>query len=130
MSFKRPAPPFNGGLRDADPIIIDGELRVTPLWSDSFLAEESLDADGSYFAHHPTRACEPPCPIHRPGEHHMVTWPLCVIRRDSDESIDLGRRCEHGTLHLDPDSLHGKDHTWECACGCRCCALPTPDEAA
>lgn len=46
--------------------------------------------------------CAGPCPVHRPTDHHMRTWPI-VWR--GDRGI-FERLCEHGIGHPDPDSMY------------------------
>lgn len=105
MPMARPPAPFNGGL----------EL----LPSDHPLSGMSGDLDQSWWPntgrvleHHSEDVCRPPCQIHRPGEHHMVTWPL----HWRDDRRIFERICGHDVGHPDPDStfrevdgVHGCD---------------------
>jgi hypothetical protein len=50
---------------------------------------------------HAESACVGPCPLHKPSEHHMSSWPL-VWR--GDRRI-FERTCPHRVGHPDPDSL-------------------------
>ena len=102
MTTARPPKPFNGGL---DPIP-DHHPCARGRDSDRDAAERHdmemswWPLTGRVLYHHTADVCEPPCPIHKPGEHHMVTWPL-HWRNDRDI---FERICEHGIGHPDPDS--------------------------
>ncbi len=100
---QRPPAPFNGGLEELPehhPLFIEGRPHVS--W---------FPRTGKVITHHPLERCESPCPIHRPGEHHMVTWQL----HWRDDRRIFERICEHGVGHPDPDStpeghgVHGCD---------------------
>lgn len=54
---------------------------------------------GTKLVCHDRTVCLPPCPIHSPTDHHMVTW-----RQNwrSDRRI-MERLCKHGVGHPDPD---------------------------
>lgn len=93
---------------------------------------------------HPASGCDPePCPIHRPSDHHMVTWrqhyrwspdisveiqnKLMILPGDSRQIME--RVCEHGVGHPDPDDyrvrygLDSGDH------GCDfCCSQQRDDD--
>lgn len=110
----RPPPPFNGGLEPlpehhpySDPGRI-GEASWFPL-------------TGRVITHHPAEACTPPCPIHRPGEHHMVTW---TLNWRNDRGI-FERICPHGIGHPDPDSTRPDDDAVHGCDGC-CQTPPSP----
>lgn len=80
---------------------------------------------GQLLRFHPVKRCHPPCALHAPSDHHMVTWPL----HWRGDRLILERICEHGVGHPDPDdaayrrrftpgngdSVHGCDG---------CCATP------
>ena len=72
---------------------------------------------------HAESACEGPCPIHLPSNHHMVNWPM-KIRLDRVDKL-TERVCFHGVGHPDPDSLSFLekklgDHVGVHGC-CGCC---------
>lgn len=50
---------------------------------------------------HSKEECLGSCPIHKPSDHHMVSWPL-HWRQDRGF---FERICQHGIGHPDPDSL-------------------------
>jgi hypothetical protein len=69
---------------------------------------------------HRASDCHPkPCPIHRPTDHHMVTWPQHYRHRierkiffrgqwvtlPGDYRNIMERICSHGVGHPDPDDL-------------------------
>jgi nitroreductase len=54
---------------------------------------------GQLLHFHPVERCTPPCALHAPSDHHMVTWPL----HWRDDRRILERICEHGIGHPDPD---------------------------
>lgn len=68
---------------------------------------------------HRATDCVGPCPIHRPTDHHMRSWPL-IYR--FDRAI-FERRCEHGIGHPDPDSLDETHGVHGCDGCCRPGAL-------
>ena len=39
-------------------------------------AEMTFTNSGQILTHHPVAMLLPPCPIHAPSDHHMVTWAL------------------------------------------------------
>lgn len=50
---------------------------------------------------HSRDICLPPCSIHSPSDHHMVTWRQSY-REDNGV---MERQCEHGYYHPDPDDV-------------------------
>lgn len=80
---------------------------------------------------HKKEFCTPPCPIHAPSSHHMITWTL--IWRD-DRAI-FERLCPHGIGHPDPDTMeyikkmHPEFYESEGVHGCDgCCVKKTEAE--
>lgn len=62
---------------------------------------------------HSEDVCVPPCPIHGPSGHHMVTWPL----HWNGKERRLERLCSHFMRHPDPDDLaEGFDHECDGCC--------------
>jgi hypothetical protein len=63
------------------------------------------------------------CPIHNPGKHHMIDWPM-ILR----ETALIERRCQHGIGHPDPDSLRWMTRRFGDGWGIHgcdgCCAKP------
>ena len=49
------------------------------------------------------RCAGDPCPLHAPSAHHMVTWPLRLVRLST---WPAERGCPHGHWHPDPDDQH------------------------
>ena len=107
-TMSRPPAPFNGGLDplpDHHPFITHRE----------FLNRGSMEMSWwpttrRVIHHHTADVCEPPCPIHRPGEHRMVTWPL---HWRNDRRI-FERICQHGIGHPDPDSTPAEQSAHGC----------------
>lgn len=102
--MSRPPAPFNGGLLplpEQHPLATPEDRPEMSWWP----------TNGRVMAHHADDVCELPCPIHGPGEHHMVTWPL----HWRDDRRIFERICPHGVGHPDPDStpegedIHGCD---------------------
>lgn len=58
-------------------------------------------SSGQTILAHNKEICNPPCALHYPSSHHMITWKL--VYRD-DLSL-LERICPHGVGHPDPDSI-------------------------
>lgn len=66
-----------------------------------------MDGTGVILRCHPVYACNMPCAIHGPSDHHMRYWPT-LWRQDE---MMFERTCEHGIGHPDPDSMrYIKDH--------------------
>ncbi len=66
-----------------------------------------MDGTGVVLRCHPRYACNMPCAIHGPSDHHMRYWPT-YWRQDL---LSFERLCEHGIGHPDPDSLrYIQDH--------------------
>ena len=61
--------------------------------------EMTFTNSGQILTHHPVAICHPPCPIHAPSDHHMVTWPL----HWRDDRWIMERLCPHAIGHPDPD---------------------------
>lgn len=82
--------------------------------------------DHELTVHHPDLcAKQPECPIHKPSDHHMASWPR--VWYQSTQS--MFRRCPHDYEHPDPDHEahmvrlgHGLD-PHECD---GCCGMPIP----
>lgn len=78
-------------------------------WDD---IEFSSPAPGVVAHTHAAHICTgSPCPLHNPSEHHMREWELVLIGRRALGGWPLRllvlseRRCGHGRMHPDPDSL-------------------------
>lgn len=67
--------------------------RGMEMWTDDF---------GSTLVVHGRSHCLPPCPVHAPAGHHMVTWP----RRWHPEKRMVMRVCVHRIQHPDPNDIH------------------------
>lgn len=68
--------------------------------SDKIFERVVLSSDQIIMAHS-KKDCKPPCALHSPSSHPMITWKL-VYREDIGL---LERVCEHGIGHPDPDSV-------------------------
>jgi hypothetical protein len=77
--------------------------------------------------HGPARCTGTPCPVHGPSRHLLSEAPLSWL----PELQLMMRRCPHGQVHPDPDSMaylverllaYG---SWHECCAHRCCANPS-----
>lgn len=57
------------------------------------------------------------CVVHKPSDHHMVSWPLLWR---ADKGV-MERICMHGVGHPDPDDLEYQGDTSLAVHGCDGC---------
>lgn len=89
-----------------------------------------LDAGTVIFNAHSRASCYGHCPLHNPSDHWARELEMVWCRPSGRMRTNwMGRRCEHGVIHDDPDDaafrLSRTDYRppRSAPCVCRCCYL-------